>query len=357
MSSTSAAPIAVAPTTAGEHRPDGADLRIAVVGAGQMGADHIARITERIRGARVAVVVEPDESRAAAAAAAAPGSVARARIEDAIEHDDIDAVLIATPGFLHQPVLLPAIDAGLAVLCEKPLTPDSESALAVLEAEQRLARPHIQVGFMRRFDAQYRELRSLIESHDLGELLGLRCVHRNPSVPDSYTQEMLITDSVVHEIDVVPWLANDEIVSVEVRPLRRHSDSRFADPALVLLQLGSGVLADVEINVNAGFGYQVKTEAVFERGIAEIGRTAGMTTWRDGRLGTAEHMSFKTRFAAAYDEQIQRWVNAAARGTIDGPSAWDGYRVALVCEAGVQAQRRTGPVEVTYAPKPAFYDR
>jgi myo-inositol 2-dehydrogenase/D-chiro-inositol 1-dehydrogenase len=349
MSSTSAAPAAT------RTRQDGDELRIAVVGAGMMGADHVARITNKIQGARVAAVVEPDEGRAAAAVATAPGSVARSRIEDAIELDDLDAVIIATPGFLHAPVLLPALDAGLAILCEKPLTEDSESSLRIIEAEQKLDRPHIQVGFMRRFDAQYRELRGLVETEELGALMGLHCVHRNPSIPGTYTEPMLITDSVVHEIDTVPWLAGSDIVSVEVKPLRRNSRSSIADPALVLLQLENGVLADVEINVNVGFGYQVKTEAVFEQGVAEIGRTAGLTTWHEGRISTAEHMSFKTRFAAAYDEQIQRWVNAAARGTIDGPSAWDGYRVALGCEAGVAAQKTTGPVAVVAVPKPAFY--
>lgn len=350
MSTTTAA--ATAPS---RRRTDGEDLRIAVVGAGMMGADHITRITNRIRGARVAAVVEPDQGRAAAAIVAAPGSVVRDRIEDAIDQDDIDAVLIATPGFLHEPVLLPALEAGLEILCEKPLTQGSESSARILEAEQRLDRPHIQVGFMRRFDRQYRELRGLVEANALGALLGLHCAHRNPSVAPSYTEAMLITDSVVHEFDIVPWLAGSDIVSVEVKPLRRNSHSAFADPALVLLQLENGVLADVEINANAGFGYQVKTEAVFERGIAEIGRTAGTTVWRDGRIDTAEHMSFTTRFAAAYDEQIQRWVDAAARGTIDGPSAWDGYRVALACEAGVAAQRTSGPVAVATPTRPAFY--
>jgi myo-inositol 2-dehydrogenase/D-chiro-inositol 1-dehydrogenase len=349
MSSTTAAPAAT------RTRQDGEDLRIAVVGAGLMGADHIARITNRIQGARVASVVEPDQGRADAAVQSAPGSVARSRLEDAIELDDLDAVLIATPGFLHEPVLLPALDAGLAILCEKPLTQDSASSLTILEAEQRLDRPHIQVGFMRRFDAQYRELRGLVDAGDLGALVGLHCAHRNPSVPESYTEAMLITDSVVHEFDVVPWLAGSDIVSVEVKPLRRNSHSSFADPALVLLQLDNGVLADVEINVNIGFGYQVKTEAVFEQGVAEIGRTSGLTTWSDGRISTAEHLSFKTRFAAAYDEQIQRWVNAAKRGTIDGPSAWDGYRVALACEAGVAAQKSAGPVAVESVAKPEFY--
>jgi myo-inositol 2-dehydrogenase/D-chiro-inositol 1-dehydrogenase len=333
------------------------DLRIAVVGAGMMGADHIHRITSKISGAEVVSVVEPDESRARAAVADLPGAATRGRIEDALEHDSIDAVLIATPGRFHEPVLYPALEAGVAILCEKPLTPGSESALGILEAEQRLDRPHIQVGFMRRFDPEYAALRSLIASKDAGELLLLKCAHRNPSTSEGYVESMLITDSVVHEFDVVPWLVGEPVKSVEVRKLRKNSlaPSWLNDPQLVYIELASGTVAEVEINVNIQFGYQVTTEAVFERGVAEIGKTTGMKTWQDGRWGGAEHSSFKTRFADAYDAQVQRWVNAVRRGTIDGPSAWDGYLVAAACEAGVAAQASGKRVEVASIPKPAFY--
>jgi myo-inositol 2-dehydrogenase/D-chiro-inositol 1-dehydrogenase len=333
------------------------DLRIAVVGAGMMGGDHIARITQRISGATVATIVEPDAGRADAAAASAPGAAVRADLRDALDGDNLDAVLVATPGQFHEPVLLPAIEARVAIFCEKPLTPDSESSLRILEAEQRLDRPHIQVGFMRRFDAEYVALRNLIASGDLGSLLLLHCAHRNPSTPSSYTETMLITDSVVHEFDTVPWLAGERIVSVEVKKPRRNSlaPAGLGDPQLVLIELESGALASVEINVNVQFGYQVTTEAVMERGVAEIGKTAGLEVWRDERWGGAEHSTFKTRFGAAFDAQIQRWVDAVGRGTIDGASAWDGYLAAAACEAGVAAQRTGRRVEVTTVPRPAFY--
>lgn len=74
------------------------ELRVAVVGAGLMGADHVTRITNRIVGARVAAIVEPDAGRAAAAIASAPGSVHYSNIEAALLAGGIDAVLIATPG-------------------------------------------------------------------------------------------------------------------------------------------------------------------------------------------------------------------------------------------------------------------
>jgi myo-inositol 2-dehydrogenase/D-chiro-inositol 1-dehydrogenase len=211
---------------------------------------------------------------------------------------------------------------------------------------------------MRRFDKEYMELRELIASGDAGELLALRCAHRNPDVPDSYTNTMLINDSVVHEIDVVRYLTGSPIVAVEVKRPKRNalSPAHLDEPILVLLETEDGVLADVEMNVSVQFGYQVKTEAVFQRGIAEIGRTSGMTRWQDGRYGGVEHVSFKTRFATAYDTQIQRWVIAASKGEIDGPSAWDGYLVAAACEAGVEALETGKRVEVSYVPRPAFYN-
>jgi myo-inositol 2-dehydrogenase / D-chiro-inositol 1-dehydrogenase len=334
------------------------ELRVAVVGAGIMGADHIRRISHVISGAEVVAVVEPDEGRAQAAVADLPDAVTRSRIEDALEHDEPDAVLIATPGPFHEPVLLPALEAGVAILCEKPLTPTSEAALRVLEAEQRLERPRIQVGFMRRFDREYRALRQLVASGELGELLLLKGAHRNPSTGPGYTESMLITDSVVHELDVLPWVAGDVITAVEVRRLRRNRNAAegLHEPQLVYIHLASGVVAEVEISVSLRFGYQVKTEAVFENGVAEIGRTGGLVTWAGGRWGGAEHASYTTRFEQAYDEQVQRWVDAARRGTIDGPSAWEGYLVAAACEAGVRAQQSGGVEEVATIARPAFYD-
>lgn len=334
------------------------ELRIAVVGAGVMGADHVTRITRRIVGARVSAIVEPDPDRAAFAAAHAPGAATFSRIEEAIADRAMDAVLIATPGQFHAPVLQPALEAGLPILCEKPLTQDSASSADVLQWEQQLDRPHIQVGFMRRFDAEYAALRALIASGESGELLMVHAVHRNPSVPEQYTANMLITDSVVHEFDVVPWLADSPLVSVEVRHARRNSlaPARLREPILVIMELANGVLVDVEMNVSAQFGYQVATEAVFERGIARMGQPAGLQRWDAGEFRVREHESYTTRFAAAYDAQIQRWVNAVVRGDlVDGPNAWDGYLVALACEAGVHALQHGGVVPVAAPERPSFY--
>lgn len=333
------------------------EFRVGVVGAGMMGADHVKRITSTISGARVSAIVDPDEARLAAALENAPGAVGYTRIEDALEAGAVDGVLIATPGFLHEQVLLPSLSAGLPILCEKPLTPDPESSWRILEAEQATGRHLIQVGFMRRFDPEYRQLRDLVDAEDAGELLMLRCAHRNPAVPESYVQEMLINDSVVHEFDVVPWLAGSPIVSLEVKHARRNrlTPERLKEPILVLMELENGVLVDLEMNVSIQFGYQVTTEAVFDSGIARIGEPHGLQLWHQGRSGVAEHTDFTTRFAAAYDNQVQAWVDAAKQGNIAGPSAWDGYQVAVACQEGVASLLDGKPRALDIPDTPEFY--
>jgi myo-inositol 2-dehydrogenase / D-chiro-inositol 1-dehydrogenase len=334
------------------------ELRVGVVGAGVMGLDHVARLAHRVSGARVSAIIEPDAGRSAAAVDAAPGARAFSRIEDALDAGAVDAVLVATPGPFHEPVLVPVLEAGLPVLCEKPLTPDSASSERILALEQTLDRPHVQLGFMRRFDTEYRQLRELVESGDAGELLALRGVHRNPSVADAYTQRMLITDSVVHEFDVLPWVAGSSVAAVEVRHMKRNptSPAHLREPILVLIELANGVLVDVEMNVSARFGYQVATEAVFESGVARIGQPAGLQRWSAGAVAVAEHQSFTTRFAAAYDAQVQSWVDAVRDGSlVAGPNAWDGYLAALACEAGVAALEQGARAEVPSTARPAFY--
>lgn len=334
-----------------------APLRVGVVGAGRMGADHIERLTHRISGATVGAVIEPDETRAQAAADVAGGAATFARVEDALDSGTLDALLVATPGFLHEAVLLPALSAGIPTLCEKPLTPDPESAMRVLEAEQATGRRLVQVGFMRRFDPEYRALKELVESRDAGELLMLHCAHRNPDVPEAYTQDMLIHDSVVHEFDCVPWLAGSPIAAVEVRFPRRNSlaPERLREPILVLIELANGVLVDVEMNVNVQFGYQVTTQAVFESGFSRIGEPRGLATWSNGSLHVGDHKDSSTRFVTAFDTEVQSFVDSVRAGTMTGPSAWDGYMVAEACRAGVASLGGAGRQELSVPPRPAFY--
>ena len=310
-----------------------------------------------IVGAEVSAVVDADVSRAKKAVEAIPSAAAVSDIRQALDQDDVNSVLIATPGFLHRDMLLQVLERDLPILCEKPLTPDEPSSWEILEAEQRLGKKRIQVGFMRRFDAEYQHLRSIITSGELGELLMLHCAHRNPEHRRESPMRCLSMIQSSHEFDVIRYLTGEEIKNVQVRLGRatRHAPSGEHDPQHVLIETGNGVLADVEIFVNAQFGYQVATQAVFERGIANIGEDGGPYVRSAGRWGGEITPSFVERFRGAYDIEIQRWVEAAKRGEVDGPTAWDGYAAAACCEAGVAAQKSGEKVDVSLKNKPSIY--
>ncbi|MEV6991834.1 Gfo/Idh/MocA family oxidoreductase [Streptomyces sp. NPDC093228] len=332
-------------------------LGVAVIGTGRMGADHVRRISEVISGARVAAVVDVDAERAKNVAAGVEGCTAYTEPDAAMAAADVDAVLIASPGPAHESALLAAFERDLPVLCEKPLTPDAASALRVLEAEQRLGHRRVQVGFMRRYDAEYVKLKALLDSGQLGRPLMLHNRHRNASSPPGFTDAMLINDSVVHEMDVTRWLLGQEITAVMVlRPTPSGvAPEGLADPQFVVLETDGGALVDVEIFVNCGFGYQVQAEAVCERGTARIGDGHAMVTNAAGRWGGTIAQDFVERFEEAYDREVQAWVDATRRGEVTGPSIWDGYAAAAVCEAGVRAQTEGRRTEVELIERPALY--
>jgi myo-inositol 2-dehydrogenase/D-chiro-inositol 1-dehydrogenase len=217
-----------------------------------------------------------------------------------------------------------------------------------VEAERALGRQLVQVGFMRRFDTEYERLRALVASGELGRPLFLHCAHRNATTPPNFSSEMLILDSVVHEVDVARFLLGEEITAITVlRPrATSHAPEGLQDPQFVLMETASGAFVDVEIFVNTTFGYEVRTELVAERGSATIGLGVGLVKHSAPGWGGSITADFKQRFGAAYDTQFQRWVDAVRVGRIDGPGVWDGYAAAAVCAAGVESLRTGRRVEV-----------
>jgi myo-inositol 2-dehydrogenase / D-chiro-inositol 1-dehydrogenase len=327
------------------------ELKIAVLGVGMMGADHVARITARISGARVVVVNDYLTEKAEAIAAGIPGCRAIGDPLDAIADPEVDAVVIATPGPTHEKQLLACLEHAKPVLCEKPLTTDVETSLAVVKREAELGKRLIQVGFMRRFDHEYAQLKSLLDAGEFGEPLVLHCAHRNPTVPPNFNSDMIVRDSLVHEVDVTRFLFGEEIASVQIiRPAANPGAPQgLQDPQIAIFKTVSGKHVDVEVFVTTGVAYEVRTEIVGEKGSAMIGLDVGLVRKNaPGSWGGQITPSFKERFGQAYDTEFQRWVDAVRNGTnVDGPSAWDGYAAAAVCEAGVESLNNGGlPVEV-----------
>ena len=331
-------------------------VNIGVIGTGSMGADHIQKLSGLIAGARVSAVFDVDRERAASVAEVA-GAKAFGSASELIDSSDTDAVVIASPGPLHPEQTLACLAAGKPVLCEKPLGVTSDDCRTVLAAEVALGRRLVQVGFMRRYDAGYRQVKATVDSGTIGEALLVHAIHRNPAVPDSFTADLSMTDSVVHEFDTFRWLLGQEVAAVTVLAAKRspRASQHMRDPQVVLMEMADGVLVEVESFVNCQYGYDVRCEVVGSEGTVTLENPVGINLNVAGVRSQPVPGDFRARFAHAYHEQLQEWIDGLSADAVSGPSAWDGYAATAIGEAAVRSLATGGRVEVELDDHPALY--
>ncbi|BAJ82933.1 inositol 2-dehydrogenase (plasmid) [Acidiphilium multivorum AIU301] len=330
-------------------------LQVGIIGLGMIGQDHLRRLTHTLSDVSVVAVADIDRKRAASIAPA--GAELCDTPHALIRSQKVQAVVICSWGPAHEEQLLECIAVGKPVFCEKPMVTSEEGALRVMDAEVAFGRRLVQVGFMRRFDADYRALKAVIDDGSLGLPLIYRSVHRNASVPEGlYTSEMPLNDTLVHDADISRWLLNDEIAGVEVRfPRRSRQGGELRDPTIVLLHMVSGAIVDVEISVNIEYGYDIRGEVSCETGVAALpNRPATVISDRYG-IRQAIPADFRERFIEAYDQEFREWIAAASQGTAAGPSVWDGYAATLVADAALRAAQSGRREAVSMKPKAGLY--
>jgi myo-inositol 2-dehydrogenase / D-chiro-inositol 1-dehydrogenase len=336
---------------------DAVALKIGVVGTGNMGQYHIQRLATGIANAQVVALSDVDVEQAKRVADAVGAARVYSEGQQLIGDDDVEAVIVASPGFTHEEYTLACIAAGKPVLCEKPLAPTIDACLRVLDAEVALSRRLVQVGFMRRYDDGYRAMKASLDAGMVGKALLMHCAHRNATPPPGFSSDMMLTDSVVHEIDVTRWLLGQEITAATVLTPRRSSlaAENLQDPQLVLLETDGSVLVDVECFVSCQYGYDIRCELVGESGTVALPDQAGIRVRQEGRSSTRVPADFRSRFAAAYHAELQEWVDDLLQGNVGGPSAWDGYATTAVAERCVEALETGRRVVVDLARRPALY--
>ncbi|AZZ41551.1 gfo/Idh/MocA family oxidoreductase [Acidipropionibacterium jensenii] len=332
-------------------------VRIGLIGAGGMGRAHVDRITNELSGGKIVAVA--DINLEGAKAVAEPlGAKAYGTGAELIADPEVDAVLIATFGKVHAPDVITAVEAGKYVLCEKPLATTGEDCLRILEAEQKAGKQLVTVGFMRRFDKGYNEMRDLLNSGDLGYATLVHNRHRNPTVPEGYTTRNMIDDTAIHEIDTCRYLLGEEITSVRVDTPRAtsHRFEHLQDPLVLVAKTESGVLIDDEVNVNIQFGYSIECELVMEAGTARLSDQEHSIV----RDSSGEHhaicRSHVDRFHDAFNAEFQQWIRAVARDEHAGSTSWDGYAATVVVDAAIESLENGGKeVKIEMIDKPAFY--
>ena len=320
---------------------------VGVIGTGVMGSEHARLVRHEIRNAHLAGVFDAEATRAQAAAADAtvfpdPRALIRS--------DRVGAVIIASPDATHADLALACLEAGKPVLCEKPLASSPSDALRVVQAEAALKRRLIQVGYMRRFDPGYQELKRIKDEGGLGATVLLHNVHRNVGAPEWFTGPMALTNSFVHEIDVSRWLTGSEMVSAHV------AGGPGGDPLMITMRTDRDEIVSTEVYMNAAYGYHVHAELVGRQGTAALAPPSLVIRNRDRIGGVSYPDNWIPRFADAYRRQLTGWIRAVTTATPVGASAWDGYIASSIAEQIAAALTGSGATTLNCAPRPSLYD-
>lgn len=331
-------------------------IRVGVIGTGLMGQDHAAIVAEDLPGATLQVVCDTDKARAESVANEYGANDVSTDPEGLIARNDVDAVIIASPDFTHAPLSIACINNEKPVLCEKPLSQSSIECHNVVDAEMKSGRRWIQLGFMRRYDQSYIELKNALDDNTLGRALMMHNFHRNVETPAAdFTGAMAITNSAPHEFDIARHVLGCEFSTISAYQPKR-SDNLVA-PVFMVIETTDGQLVNIEINNNAAYGYDVRGELIGERGSASLNAPSylRLDTAFQQKTGYAE--DWRPRYREAYRRQNRAFLAFVKTGDFPsiGSDSWDGYCAAIIAESGVRALQAGTKVSIETAEKPAFY--
>ncbi len=260
-------------------------LRTGVIGVGTWGVNH-ARAYSAYPLSHLQAVCDQNKKRAEQVAAETGSQEVYTDYRQMLKEANLDAVSVATPDFLHREIVEASLDAGLAVLVEKPLTTNQSDLDAILDRVESSG-GKFAVNYMMRWSPKYAKARQAVEEKHLGEpLLGEARFHDAIQVP----REMLSWSGKssplffigIHIIDALLWVLGRRVVEVESRALRKQLVSEGIDTSDCLLSFLT-LDNDAIIVLEAGWCLPESAKAYVEqylrlvgtKGVIEVDHTNG----------------------------------------------------------------------------------
>lgn len=306
-----------------------------------MHADNLARHP------RVALTWVYDiNAQASAAVASATGAKAAGSVDDILQAADVDAVLIASSTDTHLDLLVRAVDAGKAVLCEKPIDLDLakvDAAWAQIEGKG----PTIMVGFNRRFDPSFKAIRDRVGKGEVGKVEQVVITSRDPGPPPvAYIKVSggLFRDMTIHDLDMARYMLGD-IASVHatggnlVDPAIK--DAGDIDAAMLTLVAKSGAMCQISNSRRCSYGYDQRLEVFGEKGMLQAGNQRPTTVSFSGAVAT-EALDpvmdfFLERYTPAYLAEIDHFVDCVENNQTPMVGYADGRAALALADAALES--------------------
>jgi myo-inositol 2-dehydrogenase/D-chiro-inositol 1-dehydrogenase len=322
-------------------------LRIALLGAGRIGQVHARTIVQRVPSARLVAIADPMPDAAANLAARFGVSTVSTDCLSLIKDADIDAVMICTPTDTHAAYIKAAAAAGKHIFCEKPIALDlaeTDRALAAVSA----AGVTLQIGFNRRFDANFVRMHQAVADGSIGTPKIIHIISRDPAPPPiSYIKVSggIFLDMTIHDWDIARFLMGSDIDEVYVQGAVTVDPAIGAagdiDTHVTVLRFANGAIGTIDNCRQAVYGYDQRAEIFGSAGSIETTNNYPNNTTVSTANGVSRDLPlnfFMQRYAEAYAAEIESFVHAVTSGTpavvtggdarkalIAGLAAWRSY--------------------------------
>ena len=330
-------------------------LQIGLIGAGRIAQAHAATVAYRVSNAQLAAVTDPIPSAVEAIAAKFRIPTIAPTYQAILADPNIDAILICSPTGTHAEIMKAAARAGKHIFCEKPisLTLDAtDDALAVVAQ----CGVKLQLGFNRRFDANYARVRKAIASGEIGNPQILHIISRDPAPPPiSYvnTSGGIFLDMTIHDWDMARFLSGSEITEVYVQ------GGVSVDPAIgeagdidthvTLMRFANGMIGTIDNCRQAVYGYDQRVEVLGTKGAIHTENNYPNNSVISGAESIHRDLPlnfFLERYVDSYASEIMAFVDAVINDKPTPVTGYDGRMALLVGLAALKSYQEGRPVKV-----------
>jgi len=293
------------------------EIKVGVIGCGRIGIVHLGAIT-KAPGVKPVIVSNPTVSKAEAAASTFGVPRFTADAMDVITDPDVDAVWICSPSSFHADQIKACAANGKHVFCEKPLATDLAETVEAINACNE-AGVKLMTGLQRRFDPNFRRVRTAVENKEVGQPIMIKLCSRDPSPPPfEYVQGGggIFADMAVHDLDMSRFLAGEDPIDILAigschidRSIESLDGSEAFDTASCIVRYPNGVQAMIDVCRQSSYGYDQR---------AEVLGTSGMIATDNVYPNTAKiyKESFTGNADMPYDFFLSRYTEAYVTETI-----------------------------------------
>lgn len=325
---------------------------VCLVGAGRAGMIHARNFASRVPGARMTAVADTVQASAEKAAEELGVVYHTTDYREALQRPDVDAVIVVTPTKYHIDVVLEAAKAGKHILCEKPMAMNQEECALMIEAA---AKNHVklQIGFMRRFDKNFRRAKEIVDSGAIGDVVTVKSLTHGPSTPREWMYDIEKSSGPLaevnsHDIDTLRWFTESDAVSLHAmagnfrcgEARERYPD--FYDTVLMNVRMKNGTIGNIDGAQGVSYGYDSRVDIVGTKGNIQIGGLQSGTTLtytKEGGMTGDVVRSWMDLFEDAYLNEDMSFINCIEKGTEPEVTGYDGMKAVEIVKAGNESIR------------------